>query len=93
MVKQLYKGKHVVDVIIKCLVIPKGFSSSIIFLTLFWTTYFKPKKLSMKEFSFIKFDLVLKVLMSTALLNLDFFENMVQEFSKSSQKYWRKNVC
>ena len=47
----------------------------------------------MKEFSFIKFDLVLKVLMSTALLNLDFFENMVQEFSKSSQKYWRKNVC
>ena len=47
----------------------------------------------MKEFSFIKFYLCLKILMSTALLNLDSFADPLQEFSKSSQKFWRKNVC
>ena len=39
----------------------------------------------MKEFSFIKFYLCLKVLMSTTLLNLDSFADPLQEFSKSSQ--------
>ena len=34
-----------------------------------------------------------EILMSTALLNLDSFADPLQEFSKSSQKFWRKNVC
>ena len=46
----------------------------------------------MKEFRFIKFYLYLNVLMSTALLKFDSFPDVLQEFSKSSQKYWRKNV-
>ena len=31
--------------------------------------------------------------MSTTLLNLESFADALQEFSKSSQKYWRKNAC
>ena len=49
--------------------------------------------MSIKECNFIKFYLCLRVLMSTALLNLDSFADVLQEFSKSSQKYWQKNLC
>ena len=44
----------------------------------------------MKEFSFIKFYLCLKVLMSTALVNLDSFADALQEFSKRSQNTVKK---
>ena len=40
----------------------------------------------------MKYYLCLKVLMSTALLNLNSFADALQEFAKSSQKYWQKNI-
>ena len=52
--------------------------------------------MSMKEFSFITFCLCLKVLMFTALLNLDSFADALQEFSKvhknTSEKMFAKHL-
>ena len=43
----------------------------------FLNSFFKTWELSMKKFSFIKFYLARKVLMSTPLLNLDSFANVL----------------
>ena len=60
-------------------------SSNIILNCLFQTW-----KMSAKEFSFMKYYLCLKVLMPTAILNLDSFADALQEFAKVHKNTGKK---
>ena len=79
--------------------LPCGFSKNVSFKervkSWFFVTFNVITSFLKISFNFlIKPSLIrVKVLMSTTLLNLESFADALQEFSKSSQKYWRKNVC